>query len=199
MIENLKTTLLLVAFMLFCMVTQAQNVTVQGTVTDSQDEPIIGATLRVKKSKAGAVTDLDGKFKLENVRQGSEIEVSSIGFVSQTVKASAQTMTIKLTEDKKLLDEVVVVGYGTLKKGNMSGAVSSIKVDELPTAGSSSLGEMLRGRASGANITSSSAAPGGGINSSGLPIAYTGNQSAKALVILRFSLLFFRSSLKLRK
>lgn len=164
MIENLKTTLLLVAFMLFCMVTQAQNVTVQGTVTDSQDEPIIGATLRVKNSKAGAVTDLDGKFKLENVRQGSEIEVSSIGFVSQTVKASAQTMTIKLTEDKKLLDEVVVVGYGTLKKGNMSGAVSSIKVDELPTAGSSSLGEMLRGRASGANITSSSAAPGGGIN-----------------------------------
>ena len=115
MIENLKTTLLLVAFMLFCMVTQAQNVTVQGTVTDSQDEPIIGATLRVKNSKAGAVTDLDGKFKLENVRQGSEIEVSSIGFVSQTVKASAQTMTIKLTEDKKLLDEVVVVGYGTLK------------------------------------------------------------------------------------
>lgn len=164
MIENLKTTLLLVVFILLGVTTQAQNVTVQGTVVDGQDEPIIGATLRVKNSKAGAVTDIDGKFRLENIRQGTEIEVSSIGFSTQTVKASANPMKVKLTEDKKLLDEIVVVGYGTLKKGNMSGAVSTIKADDLPTAGSSSLGEMLRGRASGANITSSNAAPGGGIN-----------------------------------
>ena len=118
----------------------------------------------MKGTTNGSITDLDGKFSLSDVPSGATITVSYIGYISQEKKASATPMEFILKEDTKTLDEIVVVGYGTTKKSSISGAVASVKADELPTAASASVGSMLRGRSSGMNITQNSANPGGSMN-----------------------------------
>ena len=111
----------------------------------------------------GVATDLDGNFTLMNVDEGAKIKVSYVGYDDMEQKVASK-MHFTLIENSAVLDEVVVVGYGSMKKSNLSGAVSSIKADDLPTAGNASVGEMLRGRAPGMNITSSTASPGGQMN-----------------------------------
>ena len=142
----------------------AQNIQVKGLVKDPAGEAIIGASVVVKGTTNGSITDLDGKFSLSDVPSGATITVSYIGYISQEKKASATPMEFILKEDTKTLDEIVVVGYGTTKKSSISGAVASVKADELPTAASASVGSMLRGRSSGMNITQNSANPGGSMN-----------------------------------
>lgn len=138
-------------------------ITVTGTVTDKTGEPLIGATVNVIGTTNGVATDLDGNFTLMNVDEGAKIKVSYVGYDDMEQKAASK-MHFTLVENSAVLDEVVVVGYGSMKKSNLSGAVSSIKADDLPTAGNASVGEMLRGRAPGMNITSSTASPGGQMN-----------------------------------
>ncbi|MGN1255341.1 MAG: carboxypeptidase-like regulatory domain-containing protein, partial [Prevotella sp.] len=141
----------------------AQQVNVRGNIVDETGEPVIGATVKVAGTTNGAVTDLDGNFKLQNVKSGTDITVSYMGYKPQTVKA-APNLQIKLIPDSKLIDEVVVVGYGATKKSNISGSVETIKADELPTAGDANIASMMRGRAAGMNITSNSARPGSSLN-----------------------------------
>lgn len=141
----------------------AQTMTVKGTVKDNLGMETIGASVVVKGTTNATVTDIDGHFTLKNVPQKATIRVSYMGYIAQEKTAEA-TMTFVLQEDNAMLDEVVVVGYGTQKKSNISGAVATVKADELPTAASASVGSMLRGRASGMNITSNSANPGGSMN-----------------------------------
>lgn len=136
------------------------QITVTGTVTDKAGEPLIGASVLVVGTQNGIATDLDGNFTLRNVAEGAIIKASYVTYKEQEQKAASK-MHFVLEENSELLDEVVVVGYGSMKKSNLSGAVASVKADDLPSAGSASVGEMLRGRAAGMNITSSTAAPGG--------------------------------------
>lgn len=107
---------------------QQQTITVNGLVVDATGEPIIGASVVEKGTSNGIVTDLDGKFTL-NVKPGATLKISFIGYQPQEVKA-ASTMKIVLKEDTKLLDEVVVVGYGAQKKENLTGAVSSVDISK---------------------------------------------------------------------
>lgn len=147
---------------LFFMATSlmAQTLQVKGVVKDTAGEAIIGASVMVKGTTNGSITDMNGNFILSGVSSGAMISVSYIGYLTQEKKAIASPMEFVLKEDNKTLDEVVVVGYGTTKKSSISGAVSSVKADELPTAASASVGSMLRGRSSGMNITQNSATPG---------------------------------------
>lgn len=140
-----------------------QQITVRGTVVDETGNPAIGATAQVVGAQIGAATDLDGNFALQNVKTGSDITISYVGYKTQTVKA-ASNLQIKLEPDSKLIDEVVVVGYGATKKSNISGSVETIKADELPTAGDANIASMMRGRAAGMNITSNSARPGSSVS-----------------------------------
>lgn len=136
------------------------QITVTGTVTDKAGEPLIGASVLVVGTQNGSATDIDGNFTLKNVAEGAIIRASYVTYKEQEQKATSK-MHFVLEENSELLDEVVIVGYGSMKKSNLSGAVASVKADDLPSAGSASVGEMLRGRAAGMNITSSTAAPGG--------------------------------------
>lgn len=137
-------------------VQQTRKIT--GRVTDGR-ESIIGATVKVKGTTNATVTDLDGNFTL-NAPQGAILEVSYIGYASKEVKASGTTMTIVLSEDNNTLNEVVVVGYGVMKKSDVSGA--SVTMDEKKLRGSivTSLDQTLQGRAAGVTAVSTSGAPG---------------------------------------
>lgn len=169
----------LVLFLLLMTVSlAAQTIQVKGVVKDKSGETVIGASVQVKGTASGTITDLDGNFVLPDVKKGSVIVVSYIGFVTQEKEASS-TMEFILSEDSEMLDEVVVVGYGTQKKSSISGSVASVKADELPTAASASVGAMLRGRAAGMNITSTSANPGGSMS-----IAIRGGLSGQAPLIV---------------
>ena len=142
---------------MFAATQQARKVT--GKVTDGT-EPIIGATVKVKGTNNATITDLDGRFSL-TVSEGSVIEVSYVGFVTQSVKITSKSeYTIVLSENNTSLSEVVVVGYGSMKKSDVSGA--SVTMDEKKLRGSivTSLDQTLQGRAAGVTAVSTSGAPG---------------------------------------
>lgn len=159
----MQRALLLVVMTVMTTAAAIAQITVNGTVKDASGEGLIGASVQITGSKTGTVTDFDGNFTLTNVPAGATITVSYIGFTTQTLPATAQ-MDIVMSDDNSMLDEVVVVGYGATKKSNITGAIETVKIDELPQAGDASLGSMLRGRSAGMNITQNSATPGGSLN-----------------------------------
>lgn len=109
---------------------QLSKETIKGLVKDGDGNPIIGATVREKDSPNGTITDVDGNFEIK-VKSGASLQISFVGYQTMVVKAVAgKSLVITLKEDNELLDEVVVVGYGTQKKVNLTGAVSAVKVDE---------------------------------------------------------------------
>lgn len=139
---------------------QQQVGKVQGTVVDGNGEPVIGATIKVKGEKGGTITDLDGHFTID-ASKGATLEVSYIGFKTQTVKATGSHLQITLQEDAKQLNDVVVVGYGTMRKKDLTGSVIQIKPDNLQNQNPGSVQDILRGNA-GLNIGLSTSAKGGG-------------------------------------
>ena len=141
---------------------QQETITVKGIVTDESGEPIIGATVKVKGSQnVGAITSIDGDFTLTGVKRGAIVTISYIGFQPQEVKVAGSEMKIKLQSDSKNLSEVVVVGYGTQKKVNMTGAVASINMDELTESRPiTNVSQALAGLAAGVNVSSASNRPG---------------------------------------
>lgn len=124
-------------------VTQQSSV-VKGQVVDATGEPIIGATIKVKGSSAGSITDLDGNFSL-NASPGVTLEVSYIGYKTQEVKATAAPIRIILQEDSEMLEDVVVVGYGTMRKKDLTGSVVQINPDKLADSNPTSVQDILRG------------------------------------------------------
>ena len=136
-----------------------QKQTVKGTVKDANGDPIIGATVKVKGSTGGTVTDIDGKFTLD-APASAELEVSSIGYLKQIVKAKGN-IAIVLKDDSQTLDELVVVGYGVQKKENLTGAVASMNAEKLATRPVSSLSSALAGEMAGVTAVQTSGAPGG--------------------------------------
>ena len=103
----------------------------EGVVKDINGEPIIGASVSVKGTQSGMITDLDGKFHFADIKPGAVLEISYIGYIKQTVTWNGQPLNIILQEDTQQLDEVVVVGFGTQKKANLTGAVTTVKMDEV--------------------------------------------------------------------
>ena len=126
---------------------------------DANGEPIIGASVKVKGSTGGTVTDIDGNFTLD-APAGAELEISSIGYLKQIVKAKAN-VAIVLKDDSQTLDELVVVGYGVQKKENLTGAVASMNAEKLATRPVSSLSSALAGEMAGVTAVQTSGAPGG--------------------------------------
>lgn len=158
--------------------------TVSGTVTDAAGEPIIGASVLVKGTSNGVATDFDGNFTLNNV-QGNVITVSYIGYLPQEVKIDGRShLDIVLKENSEVLDEVVVVGYGTQKKATMTGAVTAIGSKALENKGTlSSPVQALQGQVPGVIITRQSSAPGDESWSMSLRGAVSKNSSEPLVII----------------
>lgn len=138
-----------------------ENKKINGTVFDAKGEPIIGANVRVKGSTLGTITDLDGVFSLD-VPENAILEVSYIGYESQTVHVADKTQfSFILKEDTEVLEDVVVIGYGSVKKSNLTGAVASVKMEEVPQTATTEVSNLLIGRVPGLSIRQNSAAPDG--------------------------------------
>lgn len=134
---------------------------ITGTVLDATGMPVIGANVMVKGTTNGTITDMDGKFSLD-VEEGATLVVSYIGFANQEIKVGNQTnLSITMKEDAEALDELIVVGYGTMKKKDLTGAVASVKMDDTPIATISTVSHALAGKAAGLQVSTISAQPGG--------------------------------------
>ena len=149
--NNLSKLLMSPLLCAFCTVANAQNTKVDGIVTDATCETVIGASVMVKGTKTGTVTDFDGKFHLD-CSPGATLVVSYIGFENQEVKASSN-MKITLKEASNALNEVVVTGYTTQRKADLTGAISVVSVDEIAKQNENNPIKALQGRVPGMNIT----------------------------------------------
>ena len=146
-----------------CLLALAQQ-SVKGTVKDSNGEPLIGVSVFVD-GKPVTTTDVDGQFTIQSVKPTGKIEFSYVGYESQTVTAGQNTQfDITLRDDSQVLNEVVVVGYGTMKKSDLTGAVGSIGTEKLNEKGAPSILEGLQGSVPGVNITKTAGRAGSGMN-----------------------------------
>jgi TonB-linked SusC/RagA family outer membrane protein len=160
---KLKKVAACLALSLVCMAANAQK-TITGNVKDAAGEPLIGVTIQVANG-VGTVTDLDGNFVLKDMKKGQKLKISYVGYQPQTVSVGDKnSLAIVLKEDNKTLDELVVVGYGTMKKSDLTGSVASVNSDKLTSRGSTNLSEALQGSVPGVNVTMSSSRPGGKIS-----------------------------------
>lgn len=141
-------------------VTQQHNVKVSGIVTDEAGEPLIGVSILVKGTTLGNITDLNGRFSLD-APEGSVLEISYIGYKTQIVKAERTPMNIVLKEDTQKLDEVVVVGFGTQKKVNLTGAVSAVTGDDISKRPVANAAILLQGQIPGLRVNQGLGQPGG--------------------------------------
>ena len=131
----------------------AQNV-VKGTVNDEAGEPIIGATVKVKGSNTGSITDFDGKFSVD-APSNATLTVSYVGYLTQNVKvAGKNNLEIVMKEDAQMLNDVVVVGYGTMKKSDISGSVATINKEQMERKVPVNVAQALQGAAAGVMVTS---------------------------------------------
>lgn len=144
---------------------QQSQKTVKGTVVDATNIPVIGANIFVKGTTNGTVTDMDGNFTLTNVPDNSILVISYIGFLEKNVEVGNKTsFDIVLLEDSKKLEEVVIVGYGTQKKVNLTGSITAVNASDLSGISTSNLSNTLAGRAPGVNITGNSGLMGASSN-----------------------------------
>jgi iron complex outermembrane receptor protein len=145
---------------LFLSVGAFAQIEVKGHVKDATGEPIIGATVRVDGTQTATITDFDGNFALQ-ANQGENITVSYIGYQPQTVKA-APTVEIILQDDAAVLNEVVVIGYGAVKKSDLTGSVTALKPDTKNKGLVVNAQDMMQGKIAGVNVTTAGGAPGSG-------------------------------------
>lgn len=158
--RNVQRFLLMTLFVLQSTLSFAQNRTVTGVVVDERDEPVIGANVMVKGTAKGTITDLDGKFVLSAPKTSKLLEVSFIGYTTQTVSISDKVLHIKLAESAVALDEVVAIGYGSAKKGNVTGAIAKISADKLEDRATTNIASSLQGQLAGVEVRSTTGEPG---------------------------------------
>ncbi len=137
------------------------QITVQGLVKDATGEGLIGASVRVVGTSTGTVTDFDGNFTLTNVAPGAKLLITSIGYQDQEVVAT-ENMVITMEENTTTLNEVVVIGYGTVRKSDLTGSVSALRPDSKNKGVQVSAQDMLTGKVAGLNVTAGDGNPGGG-------------------------------------
>ena len=160
----MRCGIITIILLLFTTYGFSQTRTVTGTVTENSG-PIPGVNVMVKGTANGVVTDLDGQYTLLNVSEDDVLVFSYYGFKTVEVPVGNQDIIdVNLEADTQVLDEVVVVGYGTQRKSNLVGSVSSVEVDEATALPTTNVSEMLRGRAAGVQVNLGSARPGGGSN-----------------------------------
>lgn len=161
--SSLVQGILSIALWVSSLCTFAQNVTVRGTVTDNSGETLIGVTVQVQGTTIGTITDADGNFTLLNVPPNAALEISYVGMISQTVPLNGRSpINIALQEDTEVLEEVVVIGYGTIKREDFTGSVSSVKLENSPIALQSNLNalEAIKGNVPGLDIGATNEAGG---------------------------------------
>ena len=155
-----KRMLALICGVILSITAFAQQITVNGNVKDATGEPIIGATVRVAGQQGGVITDFDGNFHIQ-ANSGATITVSYVGYQEAQV-AAAPRVNIVLQDDAQLLKDVVVIGYGTVKKSDATGSVMSVEADQLNKGLATSPADLLQGKTPGVQITTNSGAPGAG-------------------------------------
>lgn len=156
--------LVLLFFFMFPVLGDAQTIEISGTVLDSGKTPIIGASVLEKGTTNGIITDIDGNFTL-SVSPNGTISISYVGYQTQEIHINGKTVfNITLKEDNELLDEVIVVGYGTMKKSDMTGAISSVDVEELTKRATTNPAEALQGKIAGVNIMKAGGNAGAGVS-----------------------------------
>ena len=144
--------------------TASAQQTVRGTVKDASGEPMIGVTVAAGKG-AGAVTDLNGQFTLTNVSPGTTLNISYIGYKPQTIRVGSQSnISVTLEEDNTTLEDVVVIGYGTMKRKDLTGSVASVSGDKLAANPVATVAEALQGQLPGVNVISQDGRPGGSMS-----------------------------------
>lgn len=159
-----KLSLTVLALLVCTSFALAQERTVSGKVSDEAGQPLPGVNVLVKGTSQGTVTDANGGFSIGNVGDNSILVFSFIGYVAQEVAIGAQTnIAIAMEPDVKSLEEIVVVGYGEQKKSLVTGAISSVKSDELQTVSVGSIDQAIQGRTAGVNMSPNSGQPGSGV------------------------------------
>ena len=154
-----KSILTAVMLIVMTIAMQAQNISVHGTVFSKTDnEPLIGASVFCEATKTGAATDIEGNFEIK-VPEGSVLKISYVGYLTQEVKA-ADGMTVYLSENSEVLDEVVVVGYSSEKKADLTGSVSVVKMKDVSDTPTGNVMQALQGRVAGMTVTTDGT-PGG--------------------------------------
>ncbi len=151
---------LLVLLLLMPVHSFAQNLRVEGKVVDERGEGLVGAGVVIQGTMTGAVTDLNGNFVLEDVRSGATLEISCIGYATQTVQVTSQGITVNMAVDSRLIDESVVVAYGQQKKVTITGAVSAVGGDDLLKAPVANVANALQGNLPGVSAVQASGMPG---------------------------------------
>ncbi len=138
--------------------------TVSGTIVDSDGQALPGVTVAVKGGSVGTITDVEGNYSLSNVSEDATLVFSFIGLLTQEIAVGNLTIiNVTMESDVYGLEELVVIGYGTVSKSDLTGAVSSLKSDDLNPGANASVDQMMLGRAAGVQITQSSSEPGGGL------------------------------------
>lgn len=155
-----KLLLLWLAGMLFSVQAFAQSITVNGVVKDKTGETVIGASVVVKGTTTGTITDFDGNFTL-NAQKGDIIVISFIGYKTQELPAAAN-MNVVMEDDSQMLEDVVVIGYGSVKKSDLSGSVVAIEAEEINRGAVTSPQELMQGKVPGLSVTSGDGGPGSG-------------------------------------
>ena len=138
----------------------SQNITVKGVVKDATGESVIGASVVQKGTSNGIITDIDGNFTL-NVPSNSTIVISFVGYKTQEIPVAGKTqINVTMKEDTEMLDEVVVVGYGQMKRSDLTGSVVSVNDQAIKKSVPTSIDQVLQGRAAGVQIQANSGTPG---------------------------------------
>lgn len=143
----------------------SQLINIRGTVTDISGESLIGVTVMLENTQRGTVTDLNGGFVLSDVPSNGRLLMSMVGYLSARVNIDGRAvLSVTLSEDVKLLDDVVVIGYGTVRKRDVTGAIASVSSEAIDTQSPVNLFDAIQGQVAGVEITSGSGAPGEGSN-----------------------------------
>ena len=154
--------ILLILLWAFSLSVSAQNITVNGRVSDANNEPLIGVTIQVQGTAIGTISDADGNFTLINVPPNALLEVSYVGMKTEIIPLNGRmSVQVILTEDTELLEEIVVVGYGTMKKSDLTGSVENVSAERLLDRPAFNVAQALSGKVSGLKIIERSGAPGG--------------------------------------
>ncbi len=165
-------------------VVQQQAVTITGVVKDKSGETVIGANVLEKGTSNGVITNLDGRFTLKVKNANAVLVISYIGYQPQEITVGAnRNLDVVLTEDSELLDEVVVIGYGTQRKGDVTSAIASVKSEDFLVGNFNNAGELMKGKVAGLTITKPSGDPGAGteISLRGI-VSVSGNASPLVLI-----------------
>ena len=157
---KIKRFSLALAFCMLGLVSFAQK-TVTGNVKDASGEPLIGVSVMIKGTSTGAVTDLDGNYSIPSVPSSAQLTFSYVGYQTKTVKVGdSSSLNVVLNEDNTTLEDVVVIGYGTMKRKDLTGAVASVSGDKLAANPVSNVAQALQGQLPGVSVVSQDGRPG---------------------------------------